>query len=94
LNGFVVWHLPETRNTNIEIRNKSEIQNLNVPNGSFDIVSGFEIILIIWSFEFVSDFDIRISDWHNLFLRDNFGQRLWTFPYLSAGFGSIFRLFF
>jgi len=69
------------------------MQNLNVPNGSFDIVSGFEIILIIWSFEFVSDFDIRISDLHNLFLRDNFGQRLLTFLRLSAGFGSIFRLF-
>ncbi len=70
------------------------MQNLNVPNGSFDIVSGFEIILIIWSFEFVSDFDIRISDLHNLFLRDNFGQRLWTFPYLSAGSGPILRIFF
>ncbi len=63
----MVWHLPETRNTNIEIRNKSEIQNLNVPNGSFDIVSGFEMILIIWSFEFVSDFDICVSKLWNVF---------------------------
>ena len=48
------------RNPNLEIRNKSEMQNPNVPNGSLCL--GFGFFLIIRSFEFVSDFEIRISD--------------------------------
>ena len=47
-------------NPNLEIRNKSEMQNPNVPNGSLCL--GFGLFLIIRSFEFVSDFEIRISD--------------------------------
>ena len=52
---------PFTRNDHgsIEIRNKSEIQNPNASNGSLCLCFGF--ILSFWSFECVSDFDIRIS---------------------------------
>ncbi len=35
VNGFVIFFMPYTLDTNIEIRNKSEIQNQNVSCGSF-----------------------------------------------------------
>ena len=50
----------EIRNPNLEIRNKSEMQNPNVPNGSLCL--GFGFSSVVRSFEFVSNFDIRVSD--------------------------------
>ena len=47
--------MKEIRNTNIEIRNKSEIQRQKIQNKR-----GFRHLNFL--LEFVSDFDIRISD--------------------------------
>ena len=73
-NGFDGFWAPETRNPNLEIRNKSKNLNSNVLNGSCGKIEirmskfEFRIYSPVWSFEFVSNFDIRISDLSNVFL--------------------------
>ncbi len=51
--GFSSYYVGEIRNANIEIRNKSEMDNENVSNP--------EILFGICLFECVSDFEFKIS---------------------------------
>jgi len=50
------------RSTKSETRNKLEIQNPNDQNGCRRRCTSGVWHFDFWSFEFVSDFDIRISD--------------------------------
>src|SRR5207248_532250 len=57
----------EIRNPNIEIRNKSKIRISKAQNET-----PFVWVIRIWHFEFVSDFDIRISDFPRAAANDDY----------------------
>lgn len=70
----------QIRNSNFEIRNKSEPQTPNASNGTLRLVET-SVFFLIWSFEFVLDFDIRKN--HSTEFRANLQKLI---PILASPF--------